>query len=88
MKKTVCVIGGGLGGGIAAAKLAARGYDVTLVELGTAPAPLHPDDEVWNAAKIKTPFTRGSGVGGTSNFWHGGLTVLDRTDLDLPGGDV
>jgi len=27
-------------------------------------------------------FTRGRGIGGTSNFWHGGLTVLDRTDIE------
>ena len=82
MKKTVCVIGGGLAGGITASMLAARGHSVTLVELGDDPTPLHPHNEVWDEAKIKTPFTRGSGVGGTSNFWHGGLTILDRTDVE------
>lgn len=82
MKKAVCVIGGGLAGGIAASTLAARGHSVTLVELGDDPVPLHPDNEVWDGTGVKTPFTRGSGVGGTSNFWHGGLTVLDRTDVE------
>ena len=82
MKKSVCVIGGGLAGGIVASTLAARGHAVSLVELGNDPAPLHPGDEVWNGAQLKTPFTRGRGIGGTSNFWHGGLTVLDRTDVE------
>jgi choline dehydrogenase-like flavoprotein len=82
MQKTVCVIGGGLAGGIAASVLAAKGHSVTLVELGDAPAPLLPGNEVWETAEVKTLFTRGSGIGGTSNFWHGGLTILDRTDVE------
>ena len=82
MRKTVCVIGGGLAGGIVASTLAARGHSVSLVELGDAPAPLLPSNEVWEPAEVKTLFTRGSGIGGTSNFWHGGLTILDRTDVE------
>jgi choline dehydrogenase-like flavoprotein len=82
MRKTVCVIGGGLAGGIAASTLAARGHSVTLVELGDAPVPLLPTNEFWEPAELKIPFTRGSGIGGTSNFWHGGLTILDRTDVE------
>lgn len=82
MRKTVCVIGGGLAGGIIASTLAARGHAVSLVELGCAPAPLSPCDEVWEPSQIQMPFTRGGGIGGTSNFWHGGLTILDRTDVE------
>ena len=86
MRRSVCVVGGGLAGGIAAATLAAKGHSVTLLELGDAPAPLRPGNEVWEGAEVKAPFTRGSGLGGTSNFWHGGLTVLDRTDVEgIPG---
>jgi len=88
--KSICVIGGGLAGGIAASTLAAKGHSVTLVELGDDPAPLLPGNEEWESAKVKAAFTRGKGVGGTSNFWHGGLTVLDKTDVEgpsLPGGD-
>ena len=86
MKKAVCVIGGGLAGGIVASTLAARGHPVTLAELGESASPLLPNDELWEPAPIKTPFTRGSGIGGTSNFWHGGLTLLDRTDIEGEAG--
>ncbi|MCI0559143.1 MAG: GMC family oxidoreductase [Nitrososphaera sp.] len=80
--KTICVIGSGLAGGIVASKLAAEGHCVTLVERGDAPAPFVPDDEIWKGLEPKAPFTRGTGIGGTSNFWHGGLTVLDKTDVE------
>ena len=82
MRKSVCVIGGGLAGGIVASTLAARGHSVSLVEMGDSPAPLLPSGEVWEGTGVKAPFTRGSGIGGTSNFWHGGLTILDRTDIE------
>lgn len=58
---------------------------MTLVELGDAPAPLHPPDETWEQSQIRAPFTRASGIGGTSNFWHGGLAVLDKSDVGDPG---
>ena len=82
MRKTICVIGGGLAGGIAASALAAKGHSVTLVELGDGPEPLLPSDEIWEGPEGGMLFTRGRGIGGTSNFWHGGLTVLDRTDVE------
>lgn len=82
MRKSVCVIGGGLAGGIVASSLAADGHTVTLVELGDVPMPLIPGDEIWEGLEVKAPFTRGSGIGGTSNFWHGGLTMLDKTDVE------
>jgi choline dehydrogenase-like flavoprotein len=55
---------------------------VTLLEQGDSPAPLLPEDEVWEGREATAPFTRGRGIGGTSNFWHGGLTILDRTDVE------
>lgn len=82
MGKNICVVGGGLAGGIIAAKLAEAKHFVTLLELGNTPAPLLPTDEIWTEAKPKAAFTRGMGIGGTSNYWHGGLTVLDKTDVE------
>src|SRR5262249_11222121 len=87
MHKSVCVIGAGLAGGIVASTLAARGHPVTLLELGAAPAPLQLADAVCEGLTIEAPFTRGSGIGGTSNFWHGGLTVLDKTDMEGAPGE-
>jgi len=86
MGKKICVIGSGLAGGIVASKLAAKGHCVTLVERGNAPMRLIATDETWEGAEPKVSFTRGTGIGGTSNFWHGGLTILDKTDIEgVPG---
>jgi choline dehydrogenase-like flavoprotein len=86
VSRSVCVIGGGLAGGIIASTLARKGFDVRLVEQGDAPAPLTSGSEIWEDMPVKAPFTRGSGLGGTSNFWHGGLTLLDRSDIEgVPG---
>ncbi|MCI0558275.1 MAG: hypothetical protein MN733_07245, partial [Nitrososphaera sp.] len=82
MGKNICVIGAGLAGGMVASKLAADGHRVTLAERGDVPAPFSPTDENWVGFKPKAAFTRGTGMGGTSNFWHGGLTVLDKTDVE------
>lgn len=76
------MVGGGLAGGILASTLAARGHSVSLVEFGDEPMPYVSSNEDWHPADLKMPFTRGSGLGGTSNFWHGGLTILDRTDVE------
>jgi len=75
-------VGGGLAGGIIASTLAAAGHSVTLLEQGTAPAPLVPTDETWEGGGLKSTFTRGEGVGGSSNYWHGGLITLDRSDVE------
>lgn len=81
---SICVVGGGLAGGIVAAELARAGRRVTLLEQGAGVAPLVPDDEDWPLDGALPQFTRGQGLGGTTNFWHGGLICLDATDLDRP----
>lgn len=88
MARTICVVGAGLAGGIVASELAARGHRVTLLEQGAAgAAPLLPDDEVWDGLGRPCTFTRGQGIGGSTNFWHGGIISLDPTDVDgLPDG--
>ena len=80
----VCVVGAGLGGGVIASNLAARGFRVTLIEQGTSPQPSTPSDEDWECGFTRSTFSRGQGLGGTSNYWHAGLMALDRTDVEGP----
>jgi choline dehydrogenase-like flavoprotein len=82
LAKHVCVVGAGLAGGIAATELVRRGFAVTLIEEGTSPAPLQPSDERWEGNDLQAVFTRGRGIGGSANFWHGGLITLDRSDVE------
>ena len=82
MTKRICVVGAGLAGGIVASQLAGQGRQVVLVELGSKPQPYESDSELWEEDRPKAAFTRGIGLGGTSNFWHGGLTVMDRSDVE------
>ena len=82
MTKKICVIGAGLSGGIVASQLSKDGYQVTLIEQGTKPEPYESENENWKYDRPKAAFTRGIGIGGTSNFWHGGLTLLDETDVE------
>lgn len=82
MAKKVCVIGAGLAGGLVATQLSRRGCQVTLVECGDRPMPYPEYGEHWVYDRPKAAFTRGAGLGGTSNFWHGGLTVMDEADVE------
>ena len=82
MSKSICVIGAGLAGGIIASDLSKSHDNVILIELGGEKKPYEGVDENWNYDKPKASFTRGTGIGGTSNYWHGGLTVLDEIDVE------
>ena len=82
MPKDICIIGAGLAGGIIAQKLAQAGHKITLVDMGDQPEYIEPEDEEWRLDKPQAAFTRGQGFGGTSNFWHGGLTYLDNSDIE------
>jgi choline dehydrogenase-like flavoprotein len=78
----ICVVGAGLGGGVIASTLAARGFSVRLIEQGTTAHPSAPADEDWEGGFTRSTFSRGEGIGGTSNYWHAGLMALDRSDVE------
>ena len=80
--KKICIVGAGLAGGVIASALTGKGYDVILVEQGKKPSPYDYQDEEWLPNMPRASFTRGVGRGGTSNYWHGGLTLLDENDID------
>ena len=82
MTKKICLIGAGLSGGIVASHLSNQGHQVKLIEQGSKPEPYQIVDEDWEYDRPDAAFTRGIGIGGTSNFWHGGLTALDKTDVE------
>jgi len=82
MRNSICIIGAGLAGGIIASELSRAGYSVTLIDQGDVPTPYDNHDETWLPNTPKASFTRGTGRGGTSNYWHGGLTILDRSDVE------
>jgi choline dehydrogenase-like flavoprotein len=84
MSKRICVIGAGLAGGIISSQLAKLGHDVTLLEMGEAPLPIESAPETWEGSALGLPYTRGTGLGGTTNFWHGGLIAMDPYDVEGP----
>lgn len=71
-----------MAGGVVATRLSKAGHNVTLVEKGDIPSPYEPENELWEYDSPKAAFTRGIGIGGTSNYWHSGLTTLDKVDID------
>lgn len=87
MRVDICVVGGGLAGGIIASELSKDGCNVALIEQASNPSPLAPDDEDWVGEQPQTSFTRGEGPGGSSNYWHGALVSLDPTDVEAPASD-
>lgn len=90
-KPSVCIVGSGPGGAIAAIELARSGlFKVILVDLDKI---TNYSDDSGNISKSLStiisgyPFgqeiTRGFGFGGGSQLWHGVLTKLDDQDWEI-----
>jgi hypothetical protein len=90
-KATICVVGSGPGGGIAAIELAESGlFKVILVDLdkiSAIPQDFPEVSKLISTINIGYSFvqhvTRGFGFGGGSGLWHGVLTKLDDEDFCL-----
>jgi hypothetical protein len=90
-KPSVCIVGSGPGGAIAAIELARSGkFRVILVDLNKisdANGETNEISELISTCNVGAPFvqnvTRGLGFGGGSQLWHGVLTKLDEEDWGL-----
>lgn len=78
-RQKLVIVGAGLTGSILAARLR-NAFDVTVVELSRKPHPLL-NEVSCNAGGINTTINRGSGLGGTTNYWHNALIELDPDEL-------
>jgi hypothetical protein len=87
-KKTVCVIGAGVGGGILALELAKSGkFEVIVVDLDCLDKAFNHKESIFlesqcSGQAFKMDNIRGFGYGGTSNLWHGLITQLDHIDYE------
>lgn len=78
-RQRLVVIGAGLTGSLIAARLRDR-FRVTVIEQGRRPRPLTGEISC-TAAGVNTTINRGSGLGGTTNYWHNALIELAADDL-------
>lgn len=85
-KPRICIVGSGIGGGIAACELARLGRaTVIVVDTDRISDPHNRNLDAGLASEnVGTPFnqeiTRAFGYGGSSNLWHGVFTRLDEED--------
>lgn len=93
VRATVCIVGAGVAGLIAATRIARRGVRVVVIESGDVPddPALAALDDIDNPSPIYRGPMRARGLGGTSTKWAGKLIPLSESDgaprpwIDLPG---
>lgn len=73
----VVIVGAGLAGVTISNELSRLGFSVLLLEKGEQPD-TYSDDQYYTQNKSNLLFTRGMGVGGTSNFWHSGFLRISK----------
>ena len=78
----IAIVGSGLGGAVLADLLAGR-HEITVFERGPE-CPARPEPPVMTAHRFGLYPSFAYGLGGTTNFWHGGLVAL----LDEEMGDA
>jgi hypothetical protein len=88
-KPVICIVGSGIGGGILALELLkSNNFKVKILDNDALNGSFSQDSQLASI-NVGHPFlvppnpTRGFGFGGTSNLWHGVLTVLDEVDWTL-----
>lgn len=76
MTRSLVIVGAGLGGCFLANALKNR-WNITMVEVGSQPPILHERVKDTDVAAVTYPHI-GSGLGGTTTFWHNGLIEIDE----------
>jgi len=85
IRRRVCIIGTGLGGGALAVSLLRRGDDVVIVEAGNGDGRTAEDDNVGlenTGLDFQLAIYRDISVGGTGNAWRGLCSPRDPIDFD------
>lgn len=88
-KPRICIVGSGIGGGVAACELARLGRAAIIVVDTDRISGAHVQNGDADLASdnVGAPFnqeiTRAFGYGGSSNLWHGVFTKLDEEDWRL-----
>jgi hypothetical protein len=85
-KKTICIIGCGMAGGIVALELLKKKYNIIIIDsdrLQKSYKKIGPYKKFnfFNSGKSINK-SRGFGYGGSSNLWHGVVTELEKSDLN------
>ena len=88
--KSICIIGAGLSGGYLANELLNfKNFEINLVDIDSIKNNFNKDIKLQNVysnnhtnIKFIDPILKGYGFGGTSNYWHGGLTEFDEFELN------
>ncbi len=74
----VVIIGAGLAGTALANELASdKKFSVAMLEKGDRPEPID-DNPIRQGAPTNLNFTRGQGLGGTTNYWHSGFMRMPK----------
>jgi len=81
VKANICIVGSGIGGSSLAYELSKNDVDFILIEAGGLEKHLDNVKHENVGLDFKMPTTRSIELGGTSNLWGGGLTLLDEIDF-------
>jgi len=87
MKKKICIVGSGHGGGYLAIKLSKlKNFEILLIDKDDINSNFNLKEKIkfnnfYNNSYYVNNIRRAYGIGGGNNLWHGVLTKLEKSDL-------